>query len=801
MSFSIQPKTYSDDLIENLEKLQNALQTVETDVGSLFIGNTKSFTANSSISKGDPVFLRGDGKIESLNYISPQLKPNRLGTFLDADRFDSQNLIYNSTDDLFLLGYLSDKLAAINPTVRLLAIKINSNNSITFGEEIQLDRVSWPIQEPLDLCYMPSTNNFVLVSTGVIATVDVNSATLQITVGTPNYFIDGDGFTSSSSSKPMRINTMGTKVAVSYINSARSSTRTLIADPSDSTINFNAAMAWSSTNGTTWTQRSLPTIGQWYDVVWGGSLFVAVAYVPSTIESNPPSVMTSSDGVTWTTQSSPSLPLQAVTYASTPMYVAVGWTGAVLTSPNGVTWTQQTAAENNSWEGVAWNGTVFAAVATNGTNEVMTSPTGVTWTARSAAENNDWRDVVWASGLSLFVAVSSNGTNRVMTSPDGITWTSRSASTNRFWRSVTWSEDLTLLVAVATSNVMTSANGTLWTDQTAQTGSWSSVTWSSDLSLFIAVGFNGEIMTSANGTAWTLRTSGTTATLNSVAVSSTTAVTLAYIQEFQDISTGTATSIWAQEYDSTSDRLVHGYIDGGSAYLRVGEVDITDNSITYGAATAVTYTGGFAPEVTTTDRIFMSGIDSTRLFASTATINPSTNAITLASYTYFEDLRYGQSGTVTDIFKAGDKIIALRTPASPSTTDALTFLSFSHSGSFITLEGKGVLAENVQTLTSAWDGGNIVTAYTSNKNGGVRFLVTPLNSEPFIAYRFLGISQVGLESGQSGNVLIFGRDTNQEDLIPGQYYYYGDTGLTTTKTPIPIGIAVRSDRLLISNII
>ena len=81
----------------------------------------------------------------------------------------------------------------------------------------------------------------------------------------------------------------------------------------------------------------------------------------------------------------------------------------------GERWTIRTSAADNNWRGIAWNGTVFCAVASTGTgNRVMTSPDGITWTSRTSAADNNWWDIAWNG--TVFCAVAGTGTgNRVMT--------------------------------------------------------------------------------------------------------------------------------------------------------------------------------------------------------------------------------------------------------------------------------------------------------------------------------------------------------------------------------------------------
>ena len=110
-------------------------------------------------------------------------------------------------------------------------------------------------------------------------------------------------------------------------------------------------------------------------------------------------------------------------------------------------WNGRTSAADNDWQAIAWNGTVFAAVAYTGTgNRVMTSPDGITWTIRTSAADNSWNGIAWNG--TVFAAVASTGVgNRVMTSPDGITWTIRTSAADNFWLGIAWNG--TVFAAVA----------------------------------------------------------------------------------------------------------------------------------------------------------------------------------------------------------------------------------------------------------------------------------------------------------------------------------------------------------------
>ncbi len=145
------------------------------------------------------------------------------------------------------------------------------------------------------------------------------------------------------------------------------------------------------------------------------------------------------------------------------IFAAVG-TNAVMTSYDGTIWEDQASIPARNWKAIAWNGTVFAAVASSGTGDrVMTSPDGITWTSRTSAADNNWTAIAWNG--TVFAAVASSGTgNRVMTSPDGITWTSRTSAADNSWSSVIWTGYSFISSATSSSpnNLMYSLDGITW---------------------------------------------------------------------------------------------------------------------------------------------------------------------------------------------------------------------------------------------------------------------------------------------------------------------------------------------------
>lgn len=139
---------------------------------------------------------------------------------------------------------------------------------------------------------------------------------------------------------------------------------------------------YSADGGETWQEGSIDLQGSWASVTYGGpsgnEKFVAVG-AHSDINQN--RVMTSIDGINWTVD----------TTVTTGAWTSIAWGGSgvnsrfvavgngveprVMTSPNGIaSWMAPVAPANREWQGVAFGGNKFAAIARNGGSEqVMTS--------------------------------------------------------------------------------------------------------------------------------------------------------------------------------------------------------------------------------------------------------------------------------------------------------------------------------------------------------------------------------------------------------------------------------------------
>jgi hypothetical protein len=118
-------------------------------------------------------------------------------------------------------------------------------------------------------------------------------------------------------------------------------------------------------------------------VVFGKGIFVAVAGESTTSVS-------STDGITWTVRTLPSAPDWVGLAYGNGVFVATGAyfgsSNASIYSTDGITWTATTMPNTAAWESVAYGSNVFVAVGFGYGGGKASSTNGITWTIRTIPE-------------------------------------------------------------------------------------------------------------------------------------------------------------------------------------------------------------------------------------------------------------------------------------------------------------------------------------------------------------------------------------------------------------------------------
>ena len=205
----------------------------------------------------------------------------------------------------------------------------------------------------------------------------------------------------------------------------------------------------SSLSGTSWTEVALPLSASWQDIAWSGSKFVLVA-------SDTDTVVSSADGITWTASgiipndvggaTSTVSAWTNVTYGN-GKYVAISSSdGATASSTDGITWTRHDEAISFLPTYVVYGNNRFVAVAA-ADGETAYSFDGITWYT-NADTLSDLSDpsitfqpsnIKYANGIFFVVGLNAgSGTTIAFTSEDGVLWIQRTLPANRQWGAVTY---------------------------------------------------------------------------------------------------------------------------------------------------------------------------------------------------------------------------------------------------------------------------------------------------------------------------------------------------------------------------
>jgi hypothetical protein len=178
--------------------------------------------------------------------------------------------------------------------------------------------------------------------------------------------------------------------------------------------------------------------------------------------------------------------------------------GAYTDSSTASTWTTNTLSANTGWYDLEFSeeSKLWVGVSENG--PITRSSDLVTFTASQTV--GAARSIKYINELDLWIAggrtSQGSGNLAMFTSTDGINFTTQSTpSVSTMIEDITWNGSLAVAVG-AGAVLITSPNGTSWTQRTAATGDWHGVGYSPQLGLFVAGGLNGQIATSSNGIDW-----------------------------------------------------------------------------------------------------------------------------------------------------------------------------------------------------------------------------------------------------------------------------------------------------------
>ena len=253
--------------------------------------------------------------------------------------------------------------------------------------------------------------------------------------------------------------------------------------------------AASSTDGITWTTRTLPAnVGTPIFSAFGNKKFVFTTDTASTLQST--------DGITWTSIN-PGRTLSGIVYANS-MFVAVSPNSTTaVNSTDGITWNTRTLPVNANWTPLRFGNNTFVALASTSTT-AASSTDGITWTERTLPSSANWLSLAFGNGVFAATAFSSTA---VITSTDGIAWTTSTLPTTpSFGTPLTFGNGVFVVLYTNSTTAASSTDGITWTLRTLATSSgWNRVTFGNGIFLSAAA-FTTRAITSTDGITWTTRT-------------------------------------------------------------------------------------------------------------------------------------------------------------------------------------------------------------------------------------------------------------------------------------------------------
>ena len=214
-----------------------------------------------------------------------------------------------------------------------------------------------------------------------------------------------------------------------------------------------------SFDGINWFTVTLPLNAGWGGIAYGNGHFVTVAGGPGTFAAY------STNGTTWTNSTLPSSQIWVdAAYGlvgATPYFVAIAQTSAVAAySTNATTWSSATLPSSTNWTSVTYGNGYFVAV-TGATTAGAYSTNGTTWTASTGTATFS-QDVAYGlvGSTPTFVAVF-NPTSAYST--NGSSWNAMTMPGSSNFAGVAFGNGYFVATGYGGSVGAYSTNGTTWT--------------------------------------------------------------------------------------------------------------------------------------------------------------------------------------------------------------------------------------------------------------------------------------------------------------------------------------------------
>lgn len=260
----------------------------------------------------------------------------------------------------------------------------------------------------------------------------------------------------------------------------------------------------------TMTARTSGTTSSLYAVATtGGNLFVYVG--------DNRAAATSTNGTTWTARTigvGLTDDFRALTYGGS-VFVAATNVGTMATSTNGVTWTVRTSGTTTSINALIYNGSNLYVYGANG-GGLSTSTNAITWTARTSGTTSNILCLTYGNGTFVY----GGALGALATSTDAITWTARSIATTNNIVGLAYGKGV--FVCGANKEFFTSTDGVTWWGSGVCADTITSLAFTNNQ--FVAGTNAGNLYVSSTGYEWTARTTSVAISLYGIAANTSTIV-------------------------------------------------------------------------------------------------------------------------------------------------------------------------------------------------------------------------------------------------------------------------------------